>query len=129
MKTFITTKAYSETFRIQARTGWGCGYVHIPKDHPFLVQLSQQNDSYFYLSPENCPEEITFSEWDCDNKDYYIIGFDTAHSWNDDSQDKEYVTLKANEIKDLVDNYTIEDAKQFAIEEIELFKEKFNKYL
>ncbi len=128
MKTFITTKAYSNEFKSITKSGWGCGYVHIPKDHPFLVQLVQQDDCYFYLEPENCPEEITLSEWNVD-KEYYTIGFDTAHGYNNESHDEEYVTRKTNEIKKLVDAYTKEDADSFARKEIEILTNKFKKYL
>ena len=127
MKTFITTQAYSYNFATIARTGWGCGYVHIPKDHPFLVELNE-DDSYCYLQPKDCPEQITLSEWGAD-KEYYIIGFDTAHSYNNESHDEEFVTRIANEIKELVDAYTKEDADAFARKEIEKVTNKFKKYL
>lgn len=126
MKTFISTVAYTEDFKTRDRTGWGCGYVHIPKDHPILVKLEEGWGKY--LEPDNCPEEITFTGWDKD-KDYLIIGFDTAHSYNNDSHDETYVTEQANAIKLLVDAYTAEDAKKFAMDEISKVTRLYSKYL
>lgn len=126
MKTFISKMAYEEDFKSNCKTGWGCGYVHIPKDHPILVELEEGWGHY--LQPVNCPEEITFTEWDKE-KEYLVIGFDTAHSWNNDSHDEEYVTQQANDIKLLVDAYTADDARRYAHEQIKLVYSKFSKYL
>ncbi len=126
MKTFISTIAYAEDFKTIGRTGWGCGYVHIPKDHPILVKLEEGWGNY--LEPNGCPEEITLSQWDKDNE-YFIIGFDTAHSYNNDGNDEAYVTSQANTIKSLVDSYMDYDADVYAREQIRLVTEKFNKYL
>lgn len=129
METFIDTIAYDDEFKSHIRTiGWGCGYVHIPKDHPILVQLLIDDGWGNYLSPIDCPEEITFSQWDKE-KEYFVIGFDTAHSHNNDSHDEAYVTSQANTIKSLVDSYTSYDADIYAREQIRLLTEKFNKYL
>ena len=126
METYISTAAYAEDFKTIGRTGWGCGYVHIPKDHPILVELEEGWGNY--LSPKDCPEEITLSQWDKEGE-YFIIGFDTAHSWNNDSHDETYVTEQANAIKLLVDEYTAEDAKQYAKEQIGAVTRKYSKYL
>ena len=126
METFISTVAYTEDFKTRDRTGWGCGYVHIPKDHPILVELEEGWGKY--LQPNNCPQEITFTQWDKD-KEYLIIGFDTAHSYNNDSHDEAYIKEQANIIKDLVDAYTADDARRYANDQIELVKTKFSKYL
>ena len=126
MKTFISAIAYEEDFKTRGRTGWGCGYVHIPKDHPILVQLEEGWGKY--LEPNNCPEEITFTQWDKD-KEYLIIGFDTAHSYNNDSHDEAYIKEQANIIKDLVDAYTADDARRYAHDQIKSVYSKFSKYL
>lgn len=126
MKTFISTIAYEDDFKTIGRTGWGCGYVHIPKDHPILVELEEGWGHY--LEPANCPQEITFTSWDKDG-DYLVIGFDTAHSWNNDSHDEVYITQQAYAIKTLVDSYTADDANQYAKEQIRLITEKYSKYL
>jgi hypothetical protein len=126
MKTFISTAVYAEDFKTIGRTGWGCGYVHIPKDHPILVELEEGWGNY--LQPKDCPQEITFTGWDKE-KEYLIIGFDTAHGYNNDSHDEAYVTEQANAIKLLVDAYTADDANAFAREQIILIIEKYSKYL
>jgi hypothetical protein len=128
MKTFISTIAYKEDFKTNCRTGWGCGYVHIPKDHPILVKTLASDGWGDYLQPDDCPEEITLSRWDKDNE-YYMIGFDTAHSYNNDSHDEAYVTEQANAIKLLVDAYTSEQAKRFAMDEIGRVTRLYSKYL
>lgn len=126
METYISTVAYAEDFKTIGRTGWGCGYVHIPKDHPILVELEEGWGNY--LSPKDCPEEITFTQWDKE-KEYLVIGFDTAHSYNNALHDEEYVTDRANEIKLLVDAYMDYDADIHAREQIRLVTEKYSKYL
>lgn len=129
METFISTIAYEKEFKSHVKEmGWGCGYVHIPKDHPILVKLIDNEGWGDYLQPDDCPEEITYSEWDKD-KEYYVIGFDTAHSYNDSSHDEEYVTAQANAIKSLVDAYTAEDARKYAAEQIQRVTNEYSKYL
>jgi hypothetical protein len=129
MKAFISTRAYSEDFRTHIRTiGWGCGYVHIPKDHPILVKTLIDDGWGNYLTPEGCPQEITFTQWD-EEKEHLVIGFDTAHGHNNDSHDEAYVVAQADIIKDLVNAYTAEDARKYAEEQLELVKTKFSKYL
>ena len=128
METFISTKRYDDDFKTSYNTGWGCGYVHIPKDHPILVHTLEDNGWGNYLQPDGCPEEITYSGWDKD-KEYFVIGFDTAHSYNNDSHDEAYVTAQANAIKALVDAYTAEDAKLYAQKQISRVVTKYSKYL
>ena len=127
METYISTIAYEYDFKTHIRnSGWGCGYVHIPKDHPILVQLEEGWGNY--LQPKDCPEEITFTQWDKDNE-YLMIGFDTAHSYNNASHDEDYVIDRANEIKLLVDEYMDYDADIYAREQIRLVTDKYSKYL
>jgi hypothetical protein len=125
-ETFISTMAYNGDFVSSCKTGWGCGYVHIPEDHPILVKLKEGWGNYLEL--DNCPEEITYSEWDKD-KEYFVIGFDTAHIYNNDLHDEAYVTAQANAIKALVDAYMDYDADVYAKEQIRLVTEKYSKYL
>jgi hypothetical protein len=87
MKTFISIMGYDARFKEHHRGGWGCGYVNIPKDHPILVQLVDNEGWGNYLQPDGCPEEITFSEW-TEDKEHFRIGFDTAHSYNNSSHDE-----------------------------------------
>jgi hypothetical protein len=128
MNTFISTIAYEDDFKTIGRTGWGCGYVHIPKDHPILVKTLVSDGWGDFLQPDGCPEEITLSQWDKE-QEYFIIGFDTAHSYNNDSHDEAYVTEQANAIKLLVDAYTSEQAKKFAMDEIGKVTRLYSKYL
>jgi hypothetical protein len=114
MKTFISTMPYEEKFSSMCKTGWGCGYVHIPSDHPILVKLLiEESSGYTYLQPDNCEQEITLSQWDL-NKEYYVIGFDTAHSYNNSTHDEAYIIAETEKIKALVDAYTKEDAHKEA---------------
>lgn len=126
METYISTMAYKEDFKTIGRTGWGYGYVHIPKDHPILVQLEEGWGNY--LEPNGYHEEITFTQWDKDGE-YLIIGFDTAHSYNNSTHDEQYVTQQANAIKACVDAYTAEDASIYAGEQVSLTIKKYSKYL
>lgn len=128
METYISTVAYEDEFKTISKTGWGCGYVHIPKDHPILVKLINNEGWGDYLQPEDCPQEITLTQWDKE-KEYLIIGFDTAHSWNNASHDEEYITQQANAIKALIDAYTADHAHKYAMEQLISFKLKFSKYL
>jgi len=123
---YITVKAYDKDFQEGCNTGWGCGYVHIPEKHPFLIKLLSEDEPY--LQPDRCPEEITWSEWDKD-KEFYIIGFDTAHRHNGAHHDKEYVINQANEILGLVNSYTTQWAREEAKKEIERVTIKYSKYL
>ena len=122
MRTFISTK------EVKCNRGWGCGYVHIPKGHPILVQLLGFENSYNYLQPDGCLQEITLSEWDF-SKGFYTIGFDTGHSWNDDSHDEDYVIQEVKKIKAIVDSYTDKDANDYALKAIAEVKDKFKEYL
>ncbi len=128
-ETFISTMPYEEKFSSMCKTGWGCGYVHIPADHPILVKLLiEQSSGYGYLQPDNCEQEITLSQWDL-NKEYYVIGFDTAHSYNNFSHDEAYVIAETEKIKAIVDAYTGKDAHNEVINYIDIVKDKFLKYI
>jgi hypothetical protein len=127
-ETFIKTVGYSDDFIKATKSGWGCGYVYIPSEHPILVQLINEHRDYFYLQPNNCEQEITLSQWDGE-KDYYVIGFDTAHSYNNSTHDEAYVIAETEKIKALVDAYTIEDAHKEAINCIANLRMKLAKYI
>ena len=112
MKTFTELKAYEQNFIESCNTGWGCGYVHIPKNHPILVKLLiNENNGYYNLQIDGFSEELTWTSWN-ETNDFYVVGFDTAHSWNNiQNSDKNFVEQKTNELKTIVDNYTLLDAK------------------
>lgn len=111
METKMSFVPYGYEFRRACSTGWGCGYVHIPKDHPILVKLiTDKEDGWgMYLQPEGAEQEITYSSWE-EGGEFYKIGFDTAHSYNDASNDRFWVIEETKKIKALVDAYTLEDA-------------------
>lgn len=108
--------------------GWGCGYVIIPKEHPFMVKLLLNEETPFYPQIKNFTEEITFAEWE--NENYFTIGFDTSHGWNNkENSSKSFVIEKTNSLKNCIDSYTMEDAKEEVRNHLENIKIKFNKYL
>ena len=128
-ETFIKTVGYSEDFLSSIKRGWGCGYVYIPSEHPILVKLyTEEYQGWNYLQPNNCEQEITLSQWDGD-KDYYVIGFDTGHYYNNSTHDEAYVIAETEKIKALVDAYTIEDAHKEAIDCISNLRLKLAKYI
>lgn len=127
MSVQIRLTEYQESFKNSCNTGWGCGYVLIPLKHPFAnVKMLLNNDTYFYPQISGFSEEITFAEVE---GEFLVIGFDTAHSWNNSAHDKNFVEQKTNELKSSIDNYTILDAKK----EVEIFfkelQTKFKNYL
>lgn len=128
-ETFIKTVEYSDEFMNSAKSGWGCGYVYIPKEHPILVKLyTEEYKGWHYLQPDKCEQEITLSQWDGE-QDYYVIGFDTAHSYNNSTHDEAYVISETEKIKALIDAYTLEDAHSEAIDCISKLKFKLAKYI
>ena len=127
-ETFISTMGYDARFKEHHRGGWGCGYVNIPKDHPILVQLVDNEGWGNYLQPDGCPEEITYSEWEKDGE-HFRIGFDTAHSYNHSGHDEQYVIDQSNAIKAIVDAYTVQNAHDYAASRIEDVVLKFSKFL
>jgi hypothetical protein len=107
--------------------GWGCGYVFIPLNHPFLVKRLLNNDTYFYPQVEGFSEEITFAE---NEGDYLQIGFDTYHSWNTpENSPKSFVIEKTEELKKCIESYTLTDAKKEVKNHFNELKETFKKYL
>lgn len=100
--------------------GWGCGYIVIPENHPAykLAQLEKSQDNeYYYFQVKKSNQEITFCEFE---NDYLTIGFDTAHSWNNSSHDKNYVEKETELLKLAVDNITtieLEDYKETLIQQ------------
>jgi hypothetical protein len=107
--------------------GWGNGYVHIPSGHPSLVHIVDL-EWCGYMQMPGFPEEITYSQWN-DDKSYYIIGFDTCHSYNTSKDDEAYVRNSCEEIKTIIENFTAKDAKAYAEEMISIYSLKFKDYL
>lgn len=127
MNTTIELIAYDTEFQKSCNTGWGCGYVLIPLEHPFLVKRLLNDDSYFYPQIEDFSEEITFCK---EENGLLKIGFDTAHSWNNlENSSKTFVDLKTRELKKCIDSYTILDAKKEVALHFKNLKLTFKKYL
>jgi hypothetical protein len=127
MKTQIRLTEYQESFKNSCNTGWGCGYVLIPLSHPFAnVKMLLNDDVYFYPQINGFSEEITFSKVE---GNFLVIGFDTAHSWNNPTHDKNFVEQKANELKTFIDNYSIIDAKLEVQKMLSNLLTKFKDYL
>lgn len=125
--TTIELTAYSTEFQKSCNTGWGCGYVLIPLEHPFLVKRLLNEDTYFYPQINGFIEEITFCE---EQNGFLKIGFDTAHRWNNlENSPKIWVEQKANELKRCIDNYTITDAKLEVQKMFIDLRTKFKDYL
>ena len=127
MNTQIRLTEYQESFKNSCNTGWGCGYVLIPLNHPFAdVKMLLNNDTYFYPQISGFSEEITFAEVE---GEFLVIGFDTAHGWNNSTHDKNFVEQKTNELKTFIDNYTIIDAKLEVQKMFIDLRTKFKDYL
>jgi hypothetical protein len=81
-------------------TGWGNGYVILPKDHPYYGM-------HYDEIPVNVHGGLTYSEKGSDNpnisqdEDVWVVGFDTAHlndnlhNWDEDAVNKETARLLA----------------------------------
>lgn len=103
--------------------GWGNGYIAVPVDHPFMQNIHEEirplwsrdvvenilkrewtqadedkkiNITYNQLN-ENYPinsQEWTYSEpEEIDGKQYYVFGFDTLHSWNNELNSSEDIVM------------------------------------
>ena len=85
------------------RKGWGNGYVILPKNHPWYGKSIMELDV-------DVNGGITFSrkvdDWLVENWNgliksdlgKWIVGFDTAHAWNNSADDKEYVEREAERL-------------------------------
>lgn len=124
METTIELIGYSTDFQKSCSSGWGCGYVRIPLEHPILIKDVLQ-DSW---TPQigDFSEEITF--WQKD-KEALTIGFDTAHSFNNSTHDKNWVLNKARELKKCVDSFTTAEAKKVAEVYLENETQKIKRFL
>ena len=124
MKTNII--AYEQKFIDNCNTGYGCGYVHIPKNHPILVMLLEESN---YITVEGFSDDITFNEWDKD-KEFYVVGFDTAHSWNNmQNSGLDFVQKTTDELKKCIENFTKEDAKKYATSKVMEVTNLYKDYL
>lgn len=126
MQTIMYFVGYDQHFQKLAKTGWGCGYLMIPTNHPVVIHWQtmaarrkaeydaltseEQDEIYFYddryLSAMGGHQEITYTEPKTVNGiDYIVIGWDTAHSFNGPEHDFNYVFNETVEIKKIVDDF------------------------
>lgn len=117
---FIYMVGYDRTFQKNCNTGWGCGYVCLPIEHPKAVlhfeRLADDNkklaeakeDEYIYVNPYfeiagGLNQEVTLTETEeIDGDKYLVIGFDTAHSWNDSTHNFNYVFRETREMLNII---------------------------
>ena len=72
-------------------TGWGNGYVFLPKDHIWYGKHYDELYDEFSKDYFHIHGGLTYSNYN-DDKSYWVIGFDTAHLDDDLTNcSKEYV--------------------------------------
>jgi len=105
---FMYLVGYNKDFQKNCNSGWGCGYVAIPKGHLIEVWYSMQDkDCFDYLQLSEFGEEITLTKYGMiGDKEYLTIGFDTAHSYNSpELNDYNYVFSATKKILDVINNF------------------------
>ena len=123
----ITTIAYPKTFRTRFEHGWGCGYVIVDNYHPFAryARIVCSVEDTYYPQVKLFSEEITYYE-ELDNS--IKIGFDTAQTYNDASHNEEWVTKKAQELKQLIDAYSDSDVEKLKQKLIDQYTQRINNF-
>lgn len=118
---FMYLVGYDRKFQELARSGWGCGYIAIPENHPVIVNYlkriseeqaakdSASDDEYIwvddYIRINGMEQETTYTiEQVINGNKYYVLGFDTAHSYNDVSNDFNWVFNETIKILNLVNS-------------------------
>lgn len=117
-KPFMYLIGYNSQFKTNCNTGWGCGYVAIPLNHRLVKkhykrisdEENEETDEYSYVSKyfelSGLEQDITYTEKQLINGiEYLTIGFDTAHIYNNESHDFDYVFTETNKILKLINNY------------------------
>lgn len=119
MKTLIYCIGYDSKFIKDCNIGWGCGYIMIPINHPFLIAMAKQekelqdkypeeeNQSYGTMQIPGFNEEITLDVLETvDFIQYRRLGFDCAHSWNTmENSGRERVLALTMEMQLVVESY------------------------
>ena len=94
--------------------GWGNGYVVIPKGHSLhgksyneiheLIDSLEINGGLIFDSPAN---ELKWDELPEGSQDGWVVGFDTAHSWDTlEKWDKKAVMEEAKRLKEQLLRYS-----------------------
>tara|TARA_R100001163_G_scaffold3068_4_gene4684 strand:+ start:529 stop:990 length:462 start_codon:yes stop_codon:yes gene_type:complete len=120
----ISTIEHSEIIR-QGVGSWGNGYLEIPKEHFAYNYLKSHINQGYGFEGNFCGEEITyFNHTETGLK----IGFDTLHSYNDESHDEEYVLFKCAQIKNYFNSPEIKKQIIDSMEhKIEIYKVRIKK--
>lgn len=95
----ISTIQHSEKRRADWGS-WGNGYLEIPKEHFSYDYVMDHIDDWGFCG-SLCNEDITY---DTLTDTGVKIGFDTLHSYNNESHDEQWVLAKCNEIKDYLNS-------------------------
>jgi len=96
----ISTIEHSEIMR-EGVGSWGNGYLEIPKEHFAYDYLISCVDDDWGFTESFCNEEMTYSE---QIETGLKIGFDTLHSYNNESHNEKWVLFKCNQIKDYLNS-------------------------
>ena len=110
MTKFLTyTVGYPQSFMESCNTGWGCGYILIPKDSSLgmhyadeqaLYELPDEDGYAPKYYPQDMPhQECTYFESiTVGIKHYCVAGFDTAHSHNGPEDDLNFILANLMDI-------------------------------
>ena len=112
----ISTIEHSERMR-EGVGSWGNGYLEIPKEHFSYDYVMDHIDDWGFCG-SLCNEDITY---DTLTDTGVKIGFDTLHSYNNESHDEQWVLAKCNEIKDYL-NKLLPQEHAFQFGQLRCFK-------
>jgi hypothetical protein len=124
METIMYLVGYNHEWIKTTNSGWGCGYVMVPLNHPFMVNLQAKLDEeearciaedeifwggmypQIYNDKFEFYEEITYYEdKEVDGVKYKVFGFDTGHMNNSIERNPfEDVLKSTQEMKKLIDS-------------------------
>lgn len=109
MKTFIK----QNTWLPGMKTGWGNGYVIIPKGHELHGKHYDYIDVEVHggLTFSELASELKWDEIDESDKEGWVVGFDTAH-FNDSAVNwpKHMVQKETNRLMEQLKNYSLKTA-------------------
>ncbi len=73
-----------------SKKGWGNGYVRLPEGHKYY-------GVHYAKIPYPAPGGLTYSDKEVwADGTFWVIGFDTMHSWNGPHHDEFYVRFETN---------------------------------
>jgi len=77
--------------------GWGNGYVFLTDNHPLYgipyndIQLSDTGAVPGGVTYSQWANELGVNEWDLPSGKYWVVGFDTAHSFSSSNHNQSWV--------------------------------------